>query len=196
MHGQVCCPSTDRHSTFQIIRNNITASIILSLIKKQCGPGLWFRAAYLNMSDPSQSCPANWREYNTNGTRACGRADAQNSSGCSSAWYHTYRGQYSKICGRVIGYQVLSPDAFALYRDAPNRSPNLNDAYVDGVSVTYGTPRTHVWTFAAGLTEGTTGFPQADCPCSAHGRGIPAPAFIGNYTDEDNPVALIELYVQ
>ena len=70
----VCTPPTDR---VQIVRENIRALINSSFTKEQCGPGFWFRAAYLNMSDSSQSCPANWREYNTNGVRACGRSAAQ-----------------------------------------------------------------------------------------------------------------------
>ena len=38
-----------------------------------CGPGLWWQVASLNMGDPSQQCPSAWREYNTSGVRACGR---------------------------------------------------------------------------------------------------------------------------
>ena len=180
--SEVCSPSTDR---VQIARENLKALINQSLTKEQCGPGFWFRAAYLNMSNPSQSCPGSWREYNTNGVRACGRSAAQESGGCSSVWYHSYRGQYSKICGRVIGYQVMTPDAFTAI-SSTTRSSNLNNAYVDGVSVTYGTPRTHIWTFAAGITEGTTAFPEADCPCAlctacVNRRGRPAPAFIEDH---------------
>ena len=37
----------------------------------RCGPGLWQRVAFLNMSDPSEQCPSAWREYS--GVRVCGR---------------------------------------------------------------------------------------------------------------------------
>ena len=53
------------------------------------------------------------------------------------------------MCGRVIGYQFESPDAF--YHD--HALGNINQPYMDGISVTYGSPRTHIWTFAAAWTE-------------------------------------------
>ena len=28
----------------------------------QCGTGLWWRVAYLDMTEPSQQCPSAWRE--------------------------------------------------------------------------------------------------------------------------------------
>ena len=56
---------------------------------------------------------------------------------------------YNKVCGRIIGYQVASPDAFRrhIFGSA------INQAYVDGVSITHGTPRNHIWTYAAGVAE-------------------------------------------
>ena len=75
-----------------------------------CGPGLWHRLVYLNMSDPLQQCPSAWREYNTLGVRVCGRPTTSSGS-CTSIHYITYQ-QYSRVCGRVIGYQYRAPDAF------------------------------------------------------------------------------------
>ena len=63
------------------------------------------------------------------------------------------------MCGRIIGYQIGSTDAFA---SGPGRS--IDTSYVDGISVTHGSPCQHIWTFAAGIDEGTT-FPAATCPC-------------------------------
>ena len=78
--------------------------------QSHCGAGLWWRVAYLDMTDPSQQCPSAWREYNTSGVRACGRPI--NSTGsCAAVFYFTNR-QYSRVCGRIIGYQFASPDAF------------------------------------------------------------------------------------
>ena len=34
--------------------------------QSNCGPGLWYQVAHLNMSDPSV-----WREYNIDRIRAC-----------------------------------------------------------------------------------------------------------------------------
>ena len=57
---------------------------------------------------------------------------------CSSEYFSTkfLRIQYSKVCGRVIGYQNGSADTFAL-RESPS---GIDDGYVDGISVTHGMP--------------------------------------------------------
>ena len=46
-----------------------TRDEILSTLHLQCGSVVWTRAAYLNMSDPSQQCPTSWRLYSANGVR-------------------------------------------------------------------------------------------------------------------------------
>ena len=59
---------------------------------------------------------------------------------------------------------------------------NIDVAYVDGLSVTHGqSPRTHIWTFASGLFNGTSGdiFPNYRCPCD-EGNTYGSPPFVGN----------------
>ena len=127
---------------YGLVQGNITVP--------ECGAGLWHRVAYLNMSDPSQQCPSAWREYNISSNaekRACGRPSS--SENCPSKTYPVTH-QYSRVCGRVIGYQFKTPDAF--YRHCSGRM--IDEPYVDGVSVTYGTPRKHIWTYAASWHEG------------------------------------------
>ena len=53
------------------------------------GDGLWYRVAYLNMTDPTQQCPLAWRLYNTRGVRAGGRPTTSGSS--CSATFHTLK---------------------------------------------------------------------------------------------------------
>ena len=55
--------------------------------------------------------------------------------------------KYSKVCGKVTGYQYASPGAFATYYN--NQALTLDGNYVDGVSITHGHPRRHIWTVAA-----------------------------------------------
>ena len=55
---------------------------------------------------------------------------------------------------------------------------------MDGVSLTHGSPREHIWTFAAAEDEPQTGGPVDSCPCITGSdqvtRGIPS--FVGeNY---------------
>ena len=127
------------------------------------------------MSDPSQQCPSVWQEITTP-HRVCGRRSTTGGS-CDGVTYSTGSEQYDQVCGRIIGYQFASTDSFL----GSSRSIDIN--YVDGVSVTHGSPRQHVWTFSNGLDELSTTFPYATCPCvtgSTNGNLIPS--FVGqNY---------------
>ena len=160
------CPNKEmRDAVVQNITSTIKASLrqklnVSYVVNHNCGPGLWYRVAYLNMSDPSQQCPAAWRENIADGLRFCRRP--QTSSGSCPGTYYTTGGQYNKVCGRATGYQIGSPDAFG-YRAIGQQ---LDSHYVYGVSVTHGTPRKHIWTFAAGVSEGDYRYQRDNCPCS------------------------------
>jgi hypothetical protein len=154
-------------------------------IQPQCGAGLWWRVAYLDMTEPSQQCPSAWREYNE--VRACGRPD--NSIGsCAAVFYFTKR-QYSKVCGRIIGYQVASPDAFK----------RLNDKFygrgLDGVIISHGAQQDYIWSFAAGLTDGNPDHTESNCPCSiGEETETPTYMYIGEkfYCESGNPTDTFE----
>ena len=57
-----------------LLKINTTISSILAEVKTvpQCGDGLWYQVAYLNMSDSTHQCPTNWTEISTP-VRTCGR---------------------------------------------------------------------------------------------------------------------------
>lgn len=101
------------------------------------------------------------------------------SGSCEGVNYTTGSEQYDQVCGRITGYQLGSPDAFR------GSGQSINSVYVDGVSVTHGFPRQHIWTFAGGLDEENLGSSRPDekCPCvtgSTNGNYIPS--FVGqNY---------------
>ena len=128
----------------------------------------WVRVANLNMTDPNQPCPPNFSLY-TQPKRLCGKST--NGDGCDSVSYNTSGLQYNKVCGRVVGYQQGTPNAF-------QRSYNndINEAYVDGISITYGSPRKHVWTLAAALYE--NGKKTHTCPCDTPSEELPS--FVGS----------------
>ena len=137
-------------------------------MEELCGSGNgWTRVAYLNMTDTDEQCPSTLQLYNESGVRACGRQPR--TDGCRTVGsFSSYDIDYKEICGRVIGYQYGSTDGFL------NPSNNINDTYMDGVSLTYGNPRTHIWTFTAGRHEG-----NVRCPCS--GRNVEVPDVVGNH---------------
>ena len=58
--------------------------------------------------------------------------------------------------------RYASPDAFQ--RIPTNLVATIDNSYVEGVSVTHGTPRNHIWTFAAGLSENSSTISLV-CPC-------------------------------
>ena len=155
----------------------ITESSDLQL-QLYCGPGEWHQVAYLNMSYPTQQCPSAWREYNTGGVRACGRPRT-NGASCPATTY-SIDFQYRRVCGRVVGYQFGSPDGFL--------PGNIDQIYVEGVSITRGLPREHVWTYAAGVTESSREHTNYNCPCS-DSSGKEAPSFVGDnyYCESGNP---------
>lgn len=137
----------------------------------------WMRAAYLNMTDPAQDCPAGLY-LGSDSKRLCRR---KQHSGCKSIFYPVHFLPYSRVCGRVIAYQDSTADAFWQYFG--DRTLTLDDNYVDGVTITVGYPRTHVWTFAAANTEGGIGGDSKySCPCSR--TDVPTnsivPPFVGN----------------
>ena len=139
--------------------------------------GGWMRVAYLNMSDPTEECPSGFRLYNQNGIRACGRPESAPANSCQSVKFPSYSISYSQVCGRVIGYQYGSPDAIQPHS---GRNKSINGAYVDGVSLTYGNPRKHVWTFMAALQENYfNGNGYYVCPCAPNSP-VTVPSFIGS----------------
>ena len=143
--------------------------------------GGWTRVANLDMTEPSQQCPDGFRPVTrtTAPLRLCGRPD-NNFRGCVSTTFPVHGIEYSHVCGRIIGYQDQTPDAF--YANFVNLT--IDETYVDGVSLTHGQlPRQHIWTFAASLGESYV-FTGAICPCtqpSATYIGtIPVPPYVGN----------------
>ncbi len=90
-------------------------------------------------------CPTGFRKIH-NPKRTCERLG----SGCYSTTYAIDGISYSRVCEKVKAYQYFSPDAFGPYYY--NRAQTIDDAYVDGVSLTHGqNPRNHIWTFANAL---------------------------------------------
>ena len=136
-------------------------------------PGGWMRVAYLNMTNPTQQCPDGWREL-TAPIRTCRRATG---SYMNSVRFNTHGMLYNHVCGRIIGYQFGTPEAFLFYNNNPSNF-TIERNYVDGVSVTYGQQghRRHIWTFVGAKGESYQG--TAVCPCTNTGN-IRIPPWVG-----------------
>ena len=138
------------------------------------------RAAYIDMTDENNTCPQGLNYTVASSTRMCTRSHT-GSINCSSVTFPTHSVPYTKVCGRAHGYQFFSATAFHTYHN--NGQTTLDSSYVSGLSLTYGSPRNHIWTFAAGWPPGTYYYYDRhfNCLCDDN-LGPEEPPFVGeNY---------------
>ena len=138
------------------------------------GTGGWKRVVYLDMTDPSTTCPSGWN-MTGHSKRTCGKVSTGHRA-CDSVTFPVSGGEYSRVCGRIKAYQHGHIDAFEAYHDG--HVTTIDGAYVAGVSLTHGSPRRHIWTFAAGASEAGRTWVDA-CPCDAS-ITIRVPPFVGD----------------
>ena len=140
-------------------------------MKLKCGgvEGGWMQVADVDINHDAK-CPGTWHTI-TSPRRLCLGLVA--SAGCASAHFDVKGISYEHICGQAKGYQKGTPDAFQ-----PN-SQSIDGIYVDGISISLGSPRKHVWTYAAGPSDNYNGNGKYMCPCAKF-PGPSPPAFVGN----------------
>ena len=138
-------------------------------------PG-WRRVAFINMTNTSYNCPTGLNLTSYYSKRTCERAHT-NSGECSSTTFSVGGLSYSRVCGKIKGYQFGATIVFY------TTNQDINNQYVDGVSLTHGGPgrHQHIWTFAAGLTEAPAGYHiiRASCPCDTYVNSY-IPTFVRN----------------
>ena len=159
---------------YTIATSNGDTTTVYCHMEELCkSKGPWTRIAYLNMSDPTHQCPPGFGLHTSNCIRACGRPSGT-SGGCQAQVFFSPPSKgYKEVCGKVIGYQYYSTDAF--YH---KEGQTIDSHYVDGVSLTYGLcPRKHIWTFASGYSDSIAD--GSNCPCSS-GSPQTVPPFVGN----------------
>ena len=138
--------------------------------------GGWMQVVNLDMTNTSHQCPPGTTLRTDLPRRLCGIGIS--GSGCSSTNFDLYGIAYSQVCGKIIGYQDETPDAFG-----QAQTQSIDGAYVEGISLTHGSnPRQHIWTFAAALDEVGSN-PSLNCPCTNRNlasSATPPPGFVGN----------------
>ena len=139
--------------------------------------GGWMRIADLDTSR-GDDCPTGWRKITTAHPTYPSIDVCQSTTGnlgCFPIIFSVYNANYTKVCGKARGYQRGTTDAFGI----PFSTKSIDGPYVDGLSITLGNPRKHVWTYAIGISdEGELG--TLHCPCAAN-PGAKAHSFIGNH---------------
>ena len=140
------------------------------------GEGGWTRVFRLNMTDPSSQCPTGFHPTTQNGIRFC--IHSNTAAGCTGINTENFGHNYTQVCGFVRGYAFNTPDAFG--STGRTSSEPLSGNYVDGVSITYGTPPNHLWTYAAGLSEDGANHVNSACPCNTNGVPGNVPSYVGS----------------
>ena len=136
------------------------------------GTGGWRGAIYLDMTDPNTECPSGWSIITSDSKRTCGMVG----SGSTLVFFPVSGGPYSQVCGRIRAYQSGITEAFHGYN--VHGYNTIDSIYFDGVAIIYGSPRQHIWTFAAGREENNTRSTNNICPCDTT-ADIPIPPFVG-----------------
>ena len=184
------CPATSCKEIFEQSRtfrpsgrywirntNGVVLPLECDMTRECCGAvGGWALIAYLNMLDNTHTCPEGWR-YQSSYRRACGRDTTDVTGGQVSVKFSTHKIQYSQVCGKIIGYQYGTPDAF---QSSSGRSNEISGNYIDGVSVTYGSPQKHIWSLVAAKGEFYTDTSVCSCTNTANYNQINTPSFVGN----------------
>ena len=146
----------------------------------ECGghKGGWMRIADHDTSR-GDDCPSGWTKITTPNQPpypaipVC-RSPSDTLAGCFSTYFSVNNASYNAVCGKIKGYQKGSPSAFD-----ETSTYSLNNHYVEGISITLGNPRKHVWTYAVGLHDRDRE-PTHTCPCTLTPGPAP-PSFVGDH---------------
>ena len=150
----------------------------------------WTRLAHFNMSEPGATCPNELTSHDHSNIDhpVCGKP-VDSSFGCISFAFPSNGQTFSNVCGQMRGYQYHAPDGF--YPNAGVGTDDINQEYVDGYSITYGSPRKHIWTYAAGLEQTNTFYSSLYlCPCASRTDIPDPPSFVGSdyYCESGLPI--------
>ena len=165
-------PKSSPSGYYRILSSNGSTTRVYCDMNKTCGniTGGWMKVTSLDMRQTSSRCPSTLC-LNPIPRRTCVRCNVPGIVSLPLVTYHVGV-SYSKVCGRLIAYQVGTPDAY---------SPYFSDGF-DGIMLTYGTSEENIWNFIAALRENYT-YPDRVCTCfnPEDHRILVPPPFIGNH---------------
>ena len=134
-----------------------------------CGgiTGGWMRIANIDTTQ-GDNCPSGWSKITQPRPLCRGSGDG---AGCYSAYFSNNKAEYNSICGKLRGYQKGSTDGF-------HTNTIINNPYLEGVSITIGNPRKHVWSYAVGYSYGVH---KNHCPCTSPTVAKSPPVFVKDH---------------
>ena len=125
--GEVC-PLAEQ---LEMIRNEIRNELLETIRERvlpsaptyECGgTSGWTRVAFNNMTNTSQQCPSGLA-LTTFSKRTCGRTSSSANT-CDTTSFSVGGMAYSRVCGRIIGYQFGATHAFFVMMT--DKSPQLS----------------------------------------------------------------------
>ncbi|MGB0592578.1 MAG: fibrinogen-like YCDxxxxGGGW domain-containing protein [Myxococcota bacterium] len=128
--------------------------------------GGWTRVANV---EAQSGCPDGWAYSES--PPVCRRS----AQGCQSATFLSKGITHHEVRGYVRAFQYGSMDAFNL-----SSGGNIDDIYLDGLSVTRGSPQEHVWSYAVSHSV-PNGSQEWACPCHQGAGGAAPPGFVGEH---------------
>ena len=163
-------PTSHGNSGYYIVKTDHTLTVYCDM-ELECGGhrGGWMKVADYDMTR-GDDCPKGWNKVTANRINVC--RPPSDSVGCYPTMFSVHNVSYGRICGKVEGYQKGATDGL--------REASIDSIYVDGISITIGNPRKHVWTYAAGLSDDYKHSQADNCPCAKYPGRAP-PAFVGNH---------------
>ena len=153
---------------------NMTAiTIAVGILIPTCAGvgGGWKKIVNIDIS-AGDDCPSGWRNDTNSGINFCRMVSDLH---CDSVYFSTNGTSYQRVCGRARGYQKGNADGFYGYHNGHT----IDGPYAECLSITYGSPRRHIWTYAVGNRDSERN--PYNCPCAV-GGGLSSPPFVGtNY---------------
>ena len=135
--------------------------------------GGWRRIAQMD-TNSGDYCPGEWQILTHSGFIFCHKVSSLGKT-CSSTYFSTNGTSYQRVCGRARGYQKGYTVGFIAEH---NTYKGIDGWYADGLQISYGSPRQHIWSYVAGVFDNRTH--NSNCPC-ADGGGRAPPTFVGTH---------------
>ena len=123
---------TSPNGYYWVRSSNGSAVRVYCNMTRSCGniTGEWMRVAELDKANISHQCPGELVQQTTRNGRICRMRP--NPARCSTDITYSTISEYSKVCGKIRGFQTGTPDSFANSAHAGQEGN-----YVDGVSLTH-----------------------------------------------------------
>ena len=101
MHLQMLIHHLPQATTISLLLTGSVVQVYCDMEGTNCGgEGGWRRVAYINMTQAGATCPVGLNQRSFNNKSYCGNTGP----GCIGTMFPTLV-EYSRVCGRVRGYQ-------------------------------------------------------------------------------------------